>query len=255
MHTVYDSNNSMCVYLLLLQLAQAIWMGRWNPRHDKEPTKKDEVVYKDFLIAKYEHKQWYQSPPEVKTEREKDNVSAQPVEPKLLPPPSIKVDFVTTLPRTHVYVFILVLSVHKNIHFKPLHMLKSFLSCEIVALYKRRGHIYAYICIVIDNSFIVLCQNSLSLFSPQTENLIIAYTTYVIALSQQVQNMYGMFIKYVTSRLGCLRLPVEANSPLNSMGVYTVFDRTPLPCIGDLPNGLHIDLKFQNQAIQCCVFF
>ena len=30
----------------------------------------------------------------------------------------------------------------------------------------------------------------------------------VIALSQQVQNMYGMFIKYVTSRLGCLGLPV-----------------------------------------------
>ena len=65
---------------------------------------------------------------------------------------------------------------------------------------------------------------------------------------------YGMFIKYMTSRLGCLRLPVEANSPLNSMGIYTVFDRAPLPRIGDLPNGLHIDLKFQNQAIQCCLF-
>ena len=73
-----------------------------------------------------------------------------------------------------------------------------------------------------------------------------------IALSQQVQNMYGMFIKYVTSRLGCLRLPVAANSSLNSKGIYTVFDHTPLPRIGDLPNGLHTDLKFQNQAIQCC---
>ena len=76
----------------------------------------------------------------------------------------------------------------------------------------------------------------------------------LIALSQEVQNMYGMFIKYVTSRLGCLGLPAMANSPLNSMGIYTAFDRLPLPCIGDLPNGLHTDLKFQNQAIQCCLF-
>ena len=66
--------------------------------------------------------------------------------------------------------------------------------------------------------------------------------------------MYGMFIKYVTSRLGCLGLPVAGNSPLNSMGIYTVFDRAPLPRIGDLPNGLHTDLKFQNQAIQCSLF-
>ena len=45
-----------------------------------------------------------------------------------------------------------------------------------------------------------------------------------------------------------------ANSPLNSMGIYNVFDRTPLSRIADLPNGLHTDLKFQNQAIQCCLF-
>ena len=77
--------------------------------------------------------------------------------------------------------------------------------------------------------------------------------TLTIALSQQVQNMYGMFIKYVTSRLGCLGLPVAANYPLNSMGIYTVFDRVPLTHIEDLPNGLHNDLKFQNQAIQCCL--
>ena len=31
---------------------------------------------------------------------------------------------------------------------------------------------------------------------------------------------------------------MAANSPLNSMGIYTVFDRAPLPRIGDLPNGL-----------------
>ena len=75
-----------------------------------------------------------------------------------------------------------------------------------------------------------------------------------ITLSQQVQNMYGMFIKCVTSHLGCLGLPVAANSPLNPMGIYTVFDRAPLPRIGDFPNGLHTNLKFKNQAIQCCLF-
>ena len=42
-----------------------------------------------------------------------------------------------------------------------------------------------------------------------------------------------------------------ANSPSNSMGIYTAYDRAPLPRIGDSPNGLHTDLKFQNQAIQC----
>ena len=38
------------------------------------------------------------------------------------------------------------------------------------------------------------------------------------------------------------------------VNIYTVFDRALLPHIGDLPNGLHTDLKFQNQAIQCCLF-
>ena len=45
-----------------------------------------------------------------------------------------------------------------------------------------------------------------------------------------------------------------ANSPLNSMLIYTAFDCAPLPHIGDLPNGLHTDIKFQNQPIQCCLF-
>ena len=45
-----------------------------------------------------------------------------------------------------------------------------------------------------------------------------------------------------------------ANSPLNSMGIYIAYDRVPLSCIWDSPNGLHTDLKFQNQAIQCCLF-
>ena len=60
-----------------------------------------------------------------------------------------------------------------------------------------------------------------------------------------------------SSRLGSglLVLPVMANSPLNTMGIYTTFDCAPLPRIGDSPNGLHTDLKFQNQAIQCCLFY
>ena len=45
-----------------------------------------------------------------------------------------------------------------------------------------------------------------------------------------------------------------ANSPMNSVGIYTAYDRAPLPRIGDTPNGLHTDLKFQNQSIQCCLF-
>ena len=45
-----------------------------------------------------------------------------------------------------------------------------------------------------------------------------------------------------------------ANSPLNSMGIYTAYDRVPLSRIGDSPNALHTNLKFQNQAIQCCLF-
>ena len=53
---------------------------------------------------------------------------------------------------------------------------------------------------------------------------------------------------------GVPRTARDANSPLNSMGIYTAYDRAPLPRIGDLPNGLHTDLKFQNQAIQCCLF-
>ena len=58
----------------------------------------------------------------------------------------------------------------------------------------------------------------------------------------------------VKSRLGCLRLLVMANSPLNSMGIYTAYDRAPLPRIGECLNVLHTDLKFENQAIQCCLF-
>ena len=68
-------------------------MGRWNPRQDKEPSKKDEVGFKEFLISKYERKMWYRSLAEVKREREgQNNQSSTPTtEAKILPPPSTKV--------------------------------------------------------------------------------------------------------------------------------------------------------------------
>jgi hypothetical protein len=73
-----------------LQLAHAIWMGRWNQRHDKEPSKKDEVAFKEFLISKYERKQWYRDPEAVKKERVSDADTTPAAQPKLLPPPSTK---------------------------------------------------------------------------------------------------------------------------------------------------------------------
>ena len=39
-----------------------------------------------------------------------------------------------------------------------------------------------------------------------------------IGLSQRLENMCGMFIVSVTSRLGCLSVPGEAHSPLKRMG-------------------------------------
>ena len=66
-------------------------MGRWNQRHDKEPSKKDEVAFKEFLISKYERKQWYRDPVDVKRERDSDAGTTPAAEPKLLPPPSTKV--------------------------------------------------------------------------------------------------------------------------------------------------------------------
>ena len=62
-------------------------MGRWNPRRDRDPDKKDEVAFKEFLISKYERKHWYVSPAELKKETKE---SPKP-EPKLQPPPSSKV--------------------------------------------------------------------------------------------------------------------------------------------------------------------
>lgn len=95
---IYVPLHSCCA-----QMAHAVWMGRWNPRHDKEPSKKEEVAFKEFLMAKYERRQWYRDPGEVKKEKEKESNAPAP-EPKLLPPPSVKVMVLMTLYNVHVHV-------------------------------------------------------------------------------------------------------------------------------------------------------
>lgn len=66
-----------------IQVSRAVWLGKWNPKRDREPDKKDEVAFKEFLIAKYERKSWYCSPAEVK----KEEKELPKPEPKLQPPP------------------------------------------------------------------------------------------------------------------------------------------------------------------------
>lgn len=65
-------------------------MGTWNPTRDREPDKKDEQAFKQFLITKYERRNWYKSPAEVARE-EPAPVQADKAEHKIGPPPSSKV--------------------------------------------------------------------------------------------------------------------------------------------------------------------
>ena len=58
----------------------------WNPRRDKEPDKKDEIAFKDFLVSKYERRVWYVNPSEVR--KKEDKVESPKPEPKLQPPPA-----------------------------------------------------------------------------------------------------------------------------------------------------------------------
>ncbi len=67
-------------------MARNIWMGNWNPAKDREPDKKQEMAFKQFLMSKYERKQWYKSPAEVKAATAA-TVQTK-VEQKLKPPPS-----------------------------------------------------------------------------------------------------------------------------------------------------------------------
>ena len=63
-------------------------MGGWNPTKDREPDKKEEQAFKQFLISKYERKTWYKSPELVLKEEQTATVQAPKAEPKLTPPPS-----------------------------------------------------------------------------------------------------------------------------------------------------------------------
>ena len=67
-------------------MARKIWLGTWNPSKDREVDKKNEQAFKQFLLTKYERKQWYKSPQEVvREDASKQEVKA---EPKIQPPPS-----------------------------------------------------------------------------------------------------------------------------------------------------------------------
>lgn len=70
-------------------------MGSWNPSRDREPDKKDEQAFKQFLITKYERRNWYKSPTEVA--KEEPAPSGVKAEPKIEPPPSSKVSRVAEL--------------------------------------------------------------------------------------------------------------------------------------------------------------
>ena len=81
--------NSMVIYHIIvcffsLQASRAIWLGKWNPKRDRDPDKRDEVAFKEFLITKYERKNWYCTPAEIK----KEEKELPKPEPKLQPPPS-----------------------------------------------------------------------------------------------------------------------------------------------------------------------
>lgn len=68
-----------------------MWLGNWNPAKDRETDKKEEQLFKEFLITKYERRQWYKSPAEVKREEAATKTEVVKAEPKLQPPPSTKV--------------------------------------------------------------------------------------------------------------------------------------------------------------------
>ena len=68
-----------------------IWMGNWDSRRDREPDKKDEQAFKEYLRDKYERKKWYKDPNEVKKEIASKNtdttLTSKPATIPTLPPP------------------------------------------------------------------------------------------------------------------------------------------------------------------------
>lgn len=77
--------------LIVLQVAKRSWMAKWDTKKDREPDKKNEVAFKEYLISKYERKTWFKSLSEVKRE-EQEQVKTPTEQPKLAPPTtSVKV--------------------------------------------------------------------------------------------------------------------------------------------------------------------
>ena len=70
-------------------MAKKTWMGKWDTKKDREPDKKNEVAFKEYLIAKYERKSWYRSPAEIKREAEQQVTPT--ADQAKLPPPTTSV--------------------------------------------------------------------------------------------------------------------------------------------------------------------
>lgn len=74
-------------------------MGKWDSKKDREPDKKNEVAFKEYLIAKYQRKTWYKSPTEVK--KDEQQVTPATGQVKIQPPTtSVKVK-APSLPLSH----------------------------------------------------------------------------------------------------------------------------------------------------------
>jgi hypothetical protein len=84
-------------------VARKIWLGGWNPTRDREPDKKEEQAFKEFLITKYERRNWYKSPSEVAKE-EAAPVQEVKTDAKLGPPPS-KVRYIWAVIKNNGLVF------------------------------------------------------------------------------------------------------------------------------------------------------
>jgi len=79
---------------VVFKVARKVWLGNWNPSRDREPDKKEEQAFKEFLVTKYERRQYYKSPSEVRREQEANKPAATakpPAEVKILPPPGSRV--------------------------------------------------------------------------------------------------------------------------------------------------------------------
>ena len=98
-------------------MARMIWMGRWDPKRDREPTKKDEQAFKEFLRDKYDRKKWYRDPSEVKKDIASKSPDATPTSPptSLPTPPTQVINQQTQKWTAHLSIWIHEISV-KNVY-------------------------------------------------------------------------------------------------------------------------------------------